>query len=643
MFSSIWGGIRNLASGVYNTVNSVGSSIVNAFGGGGNQSANALTAPYIPGSYTGQGYNQTPSYATPAPRTSSNTYGPSQPAVQGPQLPVQINAGQQRPASGGSSSSSSGGNSNQYGGTGSVSYGPVAPTTLSARSLGMGSASIGSQVSTGGGAQPLSLGSAPTSTNPGGLDTTKLAGNMAGYYTRNTDGTYTQVKDDQASRDKQIAQETANLYNDVLGKKPTVAEDPEVIAARQQRQRIQQSLLAPTAELNAVIAKQNQDLLQLRQTGSQEGVTEAVYGGQSNAINYNAVIRALPLQASISSLQGDLKLAQDYLTELTQIKQEQINNQYDYNKNLFAAIEGKIDKKDQRAYEELKTANERAYTDHSTLVKTQGALLQNAVAQKAPQSIINAINNAKDINGAVIAAGQYGSSPDTQITQLDNGKTVVVDKKTGRIVADIGGQNPTATYNVAGLTPEQASDPFIKKLAATAGGKPITDAFAQKLNKGLTVLDQIGGLQANIANVKTGPIVGLFKGANPWDTNAQVIKAQLNAIVPNLARGVFGEVGVLTDNDIAQYSKTLPNLKSTEDIRNAVLGITVDLIGKSIKQTLEVNAANQKDVSGFIDIYTEMQRTRDSIFSQIPGYKGNGGSSASGNIDYTKTLNSIFN
>jgi len=89
-----------------------------------------------------------------------------------------------------------------------------------------------------------------------------------------------------------------------------------------------------------------------------------------------------------------------------------------------------------------------------------------------------------------------------------------------------------------------------------------------------------------------------------------------------LARGVYGEVGVLTDNDIKNYSKTLPTLTSTEDVRNAVLGITIDMIAKSLKNTLEVNAANKKDVSGYIDIYTNMLETKDSILSQIPGYKG---------------------
>lgn len=274
----------------------------------------------------------------------------------------------------------------------------------------------------------------------------------------------------------------------------------------------------------------------------------------------------------------------------------------------------------------IKEANYKSVAD------AYSAIIQNAINNKAPSSVLNALDQASRKPGATqadlySAAGSYGISPNSQIVQLDNGQTVVVDKNTGKVITNIGGSKGQTPVSLTGLTTEQAADPFIQKMAKTVGGKPITDAFAQKLNKGLTVLDQIGGLQTNIANTDTGPLVGLFRGKNPWDTNAQVIKAQLNAIVPNLARGVYGEVGVLTDNDIAQYSKTLPNLTSPADVRNAVLGITVDLIGKSIKQTLEVNAANQKDVSGFIDIYTQMQSTKNSILEQIPGYKGSSSAS----------------
>jgi len=272
----------------------------------------------------------------------------------------------------------------------------------------------------------------------------------------------------------------------------------------------------------------------------------------------------------------------------------------------------------------------------NNVVKTVGYAGLSQMVGTDPRYISKAESILGLAPGGLTQLATIDSGGDFQfISGTENQPMGVFDKNTGTFKS-LGGGGGGSTPNMAGLTPEQQADPFIQKMLASKGGKPLTDSFAQQLNKGLTVLGQVGLLQANIngqtittpngvtiEGMKTGPLVGLFRGANPWDTKAQTIKAQLNAIIPNLARGVYGEVGVLTDNDIAQYSKTLPNLTSTEDIRNAVLGITVDMIGRAIKQNLEVNAANQKDVSGFIDIYTNMINTRDSIFSQIPGYKGN--------------------
>lgn len=155
--------------------------------------------------------------------------------------------------------------------------------------------------------------------------------------------------------------------------------------------------------------------------------------------------------------------------------------------------------------------------------------------------------------------------------------------------------------------------------ASAAYDKEVSDTFLQSMEKTISVLGQLGVLQDNIARLKTGPIVGTFKSKNPWDTQAQTIKAQLNAIVPNLARGVYGEVGVLTDNDIKTYSKTIPNLSATEDVRNAILYITVDMIRRNIETKIENQAAGQRDMSGYADIYKEVVGTAGKILQTIPG------------------------
>jgi hypothetical protein len=581
-----------------------------------------IPLPIAPGGYTAD-----PNTGTKSERIARATA--SQPFI-GPQLPRTINA-------------------NTYGGvkstasSTSVSLSPDVARTLTSGTLGSSSLSGGSAgVSTGGVSSGVNS-SVGYGTGTAGIDNTKMSGALAGYYKYNDKGILEPVQDpalDAQAQKEKAAEDQANFFDKYFQEKPSVYADREVRDAMKQKKQIQDALLAPTAELNAIVAKQQQDLLQTRQNFAKEGATEADYGQASNAINYGASIRALPVQASIANLQGQLELAQDYLKELTAMKTDEINRQYDYNKSRFAAISGALDKADQRAYESITKENDRQYKEQIDLENYKAEVMATALKNGAGQFELGRINTATDKMSAVQAAGKYIANADTQLTQLDNGETVLVDKRTGKIISNIGGAKATGSASFAGLTPAQAADPFVQKLANSAGGKPLTDTFAQKLDKGLTVLGQIGLLQNNIKDVKTGPIAGAFKGANPWDTSAQTIKAQLNAIVPNLARGVYGEVGVLTDNDIAQYSKTLPNLKSTEDIRNAVLGITVDLIGKSIKRTLEVNAANGKDVSGFIDLYTEMQNTRDGIFQQIPGYKGGGTASAPKEGD-TKDYNGV--
>lgn len=315
-------------------------------------------------------------------------------------------------------------------------------------------------------------------------------------------------------------------------------------------------------------------------------------------------------------------VAQNNLTTTQNLIDRKIDLEYGDLKDLITYQKGFLDnaradltKEETNLFNLKIKENENAYNEGVRI----GDFAKTVAANGAPADVISRVSSAKTMQEAIQAAGQYAGKKETQIVDV-GGRKILIDSQTGQTIKTFGGE----PINAAGLTPEQANDPFVSLLLKTKGGKPMTDTFAQKLDKGLTVLGQIGLIQENIKDVKTGPISGAFKGANPWDTNAQTIKAQLNAIVPNLARGVYGEVGVLTDNDIAQYSKTLPNLKSTEDIRNAVLGITVDLISKSIKRTLEVNAANGKDVSGFVDLYSEMQSTRDSIFSQIPGYNQKG-------------------
>ena len=140
----------------------------------------------------------------------------------------------------------------------------------------------------------------------------------------------------------------------------------------------------------------------------------------------------------------------------------------------------------------------------------------------------------------------------------------------------------------------------------SAGWKDLTDTSIKSLEKYDTALTQIWAIQKQISKMSTWPVVWRLRNLNPYDTDAQTLKAQLTALIPNLARWVYWEVWVLTDNDIKNYSKTIPTLTSTNDVNNAILAMTMEVIAWWYKKQLQSLAAAWKDVSWYSWLYDNL-------------------------------------
>ncbi len=115
----------------------------------------------------------------------------------------------------------------------------------------------------------------------------------------------------------------------------------------------------------------------------------------------------------------------------------------------------------------------------------------------------------------------------------------------------------------------------------------------------------------------TGPILGIIRSNNPYDVKAQEIQAAITATVPQLARGIYGEVGVLTDSDVARYVQTLPNVKSTSEVNKAIMGLTLRNIRSAFVSNLEAMAAAGRDVSGFSNIYQRLNTKINTIENEL--------------------------
>jgi len=159
---------------------------------------------------------------------------------------------------------------------------------------------------------------------------------------------------------------------------------------------------------------------------------------------------------------------------------------------------------------------------------------------------------------------------------------------------------------------------MLKLMQSTVGGKkPNQVETLRPIQKSLTVINQLTELSSLIKNTTTDPIIGSLRSMNPYDFDARAIQATLQATVPNLARGVYGEVGVLTDADIRNYIRTLPNIRSTKEQNDFVMGMTLRSLQRGFDSQLEVLAAAGYDISGFNNVYQRMDNAAKEIESNL--------------------------
>lgn len=112
-------------------------------------------------------------------------------------------------------------------------------------------------------------------------------------------------------------------------------------------------------------------------------------------------------------------------------------------------------------------------------------------------------------------------------------------------------------------------------------------------------IQKIRALVDSISGLKRGPIAGRLLGKNPYDVELQALERLVNQTVPGLARGVFGEVGVLTDQDVERYRKMLASVKDDPKLAQAIIEDLQDKIDSAYQITVDTYQMGGRDVSGF--------------------------------------------
>lgn len=183
------------------------------------------------------------------------------------------------------------------------------------------------------------------------------------------------------------------------------------------------------------------------------------------------------------------------------------------------------------------------------------------------------------------------------------GQTTVTPVEQASAEPDIG-SDPTGTGNYYWTGSSLAQ----KRPETKSGtGKQLTAEQAKRLSDLLAVRDALPKVReayGKIAdNNTTGPIAGRIVGrGNPLvsgDPDIQQMEAVIDSLTPALARGVFGEVGVLTDADVARYRALLPGRMHDADVAEKLYDSLAGRIDDTISSVLDANRDAGYDVSGF--------------------------------------------
>ena len=153
---------------------------------------------------------------------------------------------------------------------------------------------------------------------------------------------------------------------------------------------------------------------------------------------------------------------------------------------------------------------------------------------------------------------------------------------------------------------------FIDGMGTPLGDTQITDLTQAQLAK--SNVERISTLIAKLGS--RGPVIGRIRQANPYDSDIVELDSMITQTVPGLARGIFKEVGVLTDQDISRYRATIANPTLTAEQADRATKQLLQTINTSIKLQLNTLDKAGKNVADFKDIQAQSEQALQQQPSQ---------------------------
>ncbi len=360
----------------------------------------------------------------------------------------------------------------------------------------------------------------------------------------------------------------------------------------------QRTVLDLTNQLKTL---QNEALtIPLQQAGV--NVTAGMLGAKQRELLTQNSIKALGVSAFLEAARGNLALAYDLVDKAIAAKYDPIKEEIDALRNnldlIIKSPEYSREEKNRALQQKaLQDEKERELEAKKTEKENIYKIGLEAAKNGADAMTLRSINNAKFSQEALEIVAKSGIY-----------KTEIPEVITTPIIITPNGEQ--LEYG----TPEYV----IERLKQTFGSKTkLVASEREQLGKFANVVALTDNLMKSLDKATNDPILGYLKSLNPYDFDARAVNAQVTALVPSVARALYGEVGVLTDTDIERYLKTLPNIRSTTNQNKFIAAMTLSNAKRAYEQTLLNSANSGVNVSGFVDSYKNLTDRLNKIEKEI--------------------------
>jgi len=137
-------------------------------------------------------------------------------------------------------------------------------------------------------------------------------------------------------------------------------------------------------------------------------------------------------------------------------------------------------------------------------------------------------------------------------------------------------------------------------------GDDVSDTANTSFVNALGTRSQLISLHEAVQGLKArGPLTGKLNNLNLNDPAIKRVQFFITSTVPGMARGIFNEVGVLTDDDVARYTRIMENPDLTiEQAINTYNDLT-GIVNARMQNQISSWEANGKRTAGYRQLFNE--------------------------------------